>query len=154
MTSQQRVRAQTRTHDEHEGLDDVHLLSSKSSQTRPACPPPTLTQTFSMQDSRSSDARLPALPEAIETNDVTVGMRAACVIRGDVNPGAPGARTGKVRARQQRAPGSSVDDVTGRYPANRGARSAGLCSRRGKGGDRWPACDAALRGCDALAPGH
>ena len=29
-----------------------------------------------------------------------------------------------------------------------------LCSRRGKGGDRWPACDAALRGCDALALGH
>ena len=62
----------------------------------PRCPP-----TFSMQDARSSDARPLWL-----ANDVTVGTCAACVIRGDANPAAPGARTGKVRARQQRAPGS------------------------------------------------
>ena len=95
-----------------EGADDLAALrASTDANTRraqgmlqiqsklassPRCPP-----TFSMQDARWSDAR-----PAWLANDVTVGTCAACVIRGDANPAAPGARTGKVRARQQRAPGS------------------------------------------------
>lgn len=64
MTSQQRVRAQTRTHDEHEGLDDAHLLSSKltNSPGMPAANANADVQYAACPIERRPPARPPARP--------------------------------------------------------------------------------------------